>query len=46
MATLVLGAAAAAIGGSIGGAMLGVCAATIGRFVGSSIGWSGHKDSG
>ena len=36
MATLVLGAAGAAIGGSIGGAILGVSAATIGGFVGSS----------
>ena len=38
MATLVLGAAGAAIGGSIGGAILGVSAATIGGFVGSAIG--------
>jgi hypothetical protein len=38
MATLVLGAAGAAIGGSIGGAVLGVSAATIGGFVGSTIG--------
>ncbi len=38
MATLVLGAAGAAIGGSIGGAILGVSAATIGGFIGSSIG--------
>jgi hypothetical protein len=38
MATLVLGAAGAAIGGSIGGAILGVSAATIGGFVGSTIG--------
>ena len=38
MATLVLGAAGAAIGGSIGGAILGVGAATIGGFVGSGIG--------
>ena len=38
MATLVLGAAGAAIGGSIGGAILGVGAATIGGFIGSSIG--------
>lgn len=36
MATLVLGAAGAAIGGSIGGAILGVSAATIGGFVGSA----------
>ena len=38
MATLVLGAAGAAIGGSVGGAILGVSAATIGGFVGSAIG--------
>ncbi len=38
MATLVLGAAGAALGGSIGGAFLGVSAATIGGFVGSTIG--------
>ncbi len=38
MATLILGAAGAAIGGSIGGAILGVSAATIGGFIGSSIG--------
>ncbi|SFC01257.1 baseplate multidomain protein megatron [Tropicimonas isoalkanivorans] len=38
MATLVLGAAGAAIGSSIGGAILGVSAATIGGFVGSTIG--------
>ncbi|ATQ56665.1 baseplate multidomain protein megatron [Paracoccus yeei] len=38
MATLVLGAAGAAIGSSIGGAILGVSAATIGGFIGSSIG--------
>src|SRR6056297_2201414 len=38
MATLVLGAAGAAIGGSIGGTILGVSAATIGGFVGSTIG--------
>lgn len=38
MATLVLGAAGAAIGGSIGGTVLGVSAATIGGFVGSTIG--------
>jgi uncharacterized membrane protein YeaQ/YmgE (transglycosylase-associated protein family) len=38
MATLILGAAGAAIGGSIGGAILGVSAATIGGFVGSTIG--------
>ena len=37
MATLVLGAAGAAIGGSIGGAILGVSAATIGGFIGSTI---------
>lgn len=38
MATLVLGAAGAAIGGGIGGAILGVSAATIGGFIGSTIG--------
>ena len=38
MATLVLGAAGAAIGGSIGGSILGVSAATIGGFIGSTIG--------
>ena len=38
MATLVLGAAGAAIGGSIGGTILGVSAAPIGGFIGSSIG--------
>ncbi|WP_099827989.1 baseplate multidomain protein megatron [Oceaniglobus indicus] len=38
MASLVLGAAGAAIGGSIGGAILGVSAFTIGGFVGSTIG--------
>ncbi len=38
MATLVLGAAGAAIGGSIGGAILGVSAATICGFIGSTIG--------
>jgi uncharacterized membrane protein YeaQ/YmgE (transglycosylase-associated protein family) len=38
MATLILGAAGAAIGGSIGGTILGVGAATIGGFVGSTIG--------
>ena len=38
MATLVLGAAGAAIGGSFGGAILGVSAASIGGFIGSSIG--------
>ncbi len=38
MATLVLGAAGAAIGGSIGGAILGVSAATIGGFIGSTVG--------
>ena len=37
MATLVLGAAGAAIGGSIGGAILGVSAATIGGFIGSVV---------
>jgi hypothetical protein len=38
MATLVLGAAGAAIGGSIGGTILGVSAASIGGFIGSTIG--------
>ena len=38
MATLILGAAGAAIGGSIGGASLASVAATIGGFIGSSIG--------
>jgi len=38
MATLVLGAAGAAIGGGIGGTILGVSAATIGGMIGSSIG--------
>ncbi len=38
MATLILGAAGAAIGGSIGGAVLGVSAATIGGVIGSTIG--------
>ncbi|MCX7298867.1 MAG: glycoside hydrolase TIM-barrel-like domain-containing protein [Rhodobacterales bacterium] len=38
MATLVLGAAGAAIGGNIGGAILGVGAATIGGFIGSAVG--------
>ena len=38
MATLILGAAGAAIGGSIGGAILGVSAATIGGVIGSTIG--------
>ncbi len=38
MATLILGAAGAAIGGSIGGAILGVSAATIGGMIGSTIG--------
>jgi hypothetical protein len=38
MATLVLGAAGAAIGGSIGGSILGLSAVTIGGFVGSTIG--------
>ena len=38
MATLILGAAGAAIGGSVGGAILGVSAATIGGFIGSTIG--------
>jgi hypothetical protein len=38
MATLVLGAAGAALGGSIGGSILGVSAATIGGMIGSSVG--------
>jgi len=38
MATLVLGAAGAAIGGSIGGTILGVSAVTIGGYIGSTIG--------
>lgn len=38
MATLVLGTAGAAIGGSIGGAIFGLSAATIGAFTGPSIG--------
>ncbi|MCT8999715.1 baseplate multidomain protein megatron [Chelativorans intermedius] len=38
MATLVLGAAGAAIGGSIGGTFLGVSAVTIGKFIGAGIG--------
>lgn len=38
MATLVLGAAGAALGGSIGGSFLGATAATIGGFIGSTIG--------
>ncbi|WP_185803084.1 baseplate multidomain protein megatron [Pontivivens nitratireducens] len=38
MASLVLGAAGAAIGGSIGGTILGVSAIPIGGFVGSTIG--------
>ena len=38
MATLILGAAGAAIGGSIGGAVLGVSAATIGGMIGSTVG--------
>ena len=37
MATLILGAAGAAIGGSVGGAVLGVSAATIGGFIGSVV---------
>ncbi|KAA8607942.1 hypothetical protein AL037_18035 [Salipiger aestuarii] len=37
MATLVLGAAGAAIGGSIGGAILGVSVATIGSTIGSVV---------
>lgn len=38
MATLLLGAAGAAIGGSIGGTVLGVSAAAIGQAVGATIG--------
>jgi hypothetical protein len=38
MATLVLGAAGAALGGSIGGAILGVGAATIGGAIGTGVG--------
>ncbi|TYO91415.1 putative tail protein [Oceanicella actignis] len=38
MATVILGAAGAAIGGAIGGSILGVGGATIGAFVGASIG--------
>lgn len=38
MATLVLGAAGAAIGGAIGGTVLGLSAAVIGKAVGSTIG--------
>lgn len=38
MATLVLGAAGAALGGAIGGTILGISAATIGGFIGSTIG--------
>jgi hypothetical protein len=38
MATLLLGAAGAALGGSIGGSILGVSAATIGGMVGSTAG--------
>jgi hypothetical protein len=38
MATLLLGAAGAALGSSIGGSILGVSAATIGGMVGSSVG--------
>ena len=38
MATLILGAAGAAIGGTIGGPILGVSGATIGGFIGSTIG--------
>ena len=40
MATLVLGAAGAAIGGSLGGSVLGVSAAVIGRAAGAAIGRS------
>src|SRR5690606_2836789 len=43
MATLVLGAAGAAIGGSIGGTILGVSAATIGGFIGSTLGSVVHS---
>ena len=38
MATLILGAAGAAIGGGFGGAILGFSGATIGGFIGSTIG--------
>jgi hypothetical protein len=38
MATLILGAAGAALGGFIGGAVLGVSAATIGGMIGSTVG--------
>ncbi|MCU0234569.1 MAG: hypothetical protein MUE90_11150, partial [Thermoanaerobaculales bacterium] len=38
MATLLLGAAGAAMGGSVGGAVLGVSAATIGGMIGSTVG--------
>ena len=38
MATLVLGAAGAAVGGSLGGSALGLGAATIGRAVGATVG--------
>jgi GTA TIM-barrel-like domain/Putative phage tail protein len=38
MATLVLGAVGAAIGGSIGGGILSISAVTIGGFIGSSLG--------
>jgi hypothetical protein len=38
MATLVLGAAGAALGASIGGSILGISAATIGGMIGSSVG--------
>ena len=38
MATLVLGAAGAAIGGSIGGSVLGLTSAVIGRAIGATIG--------
>jgi hypothetical protein len=38
LATLVLGAVGAAIGGSIGGGILGISAVTIGGFIGSSLG--------
>ena len=42
MATLILGAAGAAIGGSIGGAVLGVSAATISRDQRTAEAWLNH----